>query len=818
MKSVDEAFEAFKAISEEANSNLSQLDNEAKTRFHLIDKILKEVLNWDKWDVNPEEPIPNGYVDYLLESEGRGRLVLEAKAIGIKLIGPSSPKCQALKLSGAILKPAKEGLIQAMEYSMHRGVNLACLTSGITWVGFLPSRTDGLSVLDNSKAAVFPNLTSIEENFALFFQLFEKSNVVQKNYLPYFHEIEGKKVSSAVKLYTPVHDARVKMLPSSDLSTELNKIFEEYFTELSNEKDKEMIKECFVETQESKKADQNLKKIMRDLISQIRSEASKKLANEIEDAIETSRGEIVLIVGKKGAGKSTFIDRFFTTLLPRKIKSRCLYLNIDLARFPGGHGLQSWVTKEIKRLIFDDFYGEEGPSYNDLKGVFKKDYDRWAKCEYAPLLKSQPDQFEVEFGKFMAEEARNSPYEYVVRLLKNSILSRKRMPCIVFDNADQFSSSVQEELFQYSESLKRNIPLVFTILPITDKTAWEHVKGGPLESYKSKSYYLPVPATKDVFKKRIEYLKTKLKQSDQKSGKFTTHNGFTVNVENINAFARCIETVFIEKEYISRTLGSLSNYNIRKCLDLAYRAIGSPHLGAEDLINAYLHGNSLNVKSTKIKRAILLGDYKFYKKQRDRAVLNLFEVNQKHLTSPLLSASILALLLNVANSSRDDVRECYLSIDDIETYFEPMGVLSSDIRRYSNLLLDWELIETYNPHEDDLSLSNEVAITHSGKQHLDMLTKDNVYLTQMALRTPIRNEVVSNSIKETYLESKKLSGYRDWLLITKDFLNYCLAEDNNFINIPEHEDYEVQRLLRCDLQNQPLFRKVNNHDRKQKVA
>lgn len=241
MKSMDEAHKEFRRIAADAKRNLAKLDNEAATRFQLIDEILKNVLNWDKWDVNSEQPVPHGYVDYLLKSEDRARFVVEAKQAGIKLIDGSQNRYQALKLSGSALKPAQQGIIQAMQYCMYNGVNLACLTSGITWIGFLTTRTDGVPVLEESKAAVFPSIDSINENFALFFSLFEKSNVVNKNYLPIFNEMEGKKISSASKLYPPINDTRVKMLPANDLASELLPVFAEYFSGIANENDKEMI-------------------------------------------------------------------------------------------------------------------------------------------------------------------------------------------------------------------------------------------------------------------------------------------------------------------------------------------------------------------------------------------------------------------------------------------------------------------------------------------------------------------------------------------------------------------------------------------------
>lgn len=543
------------------------------------------------------------------------------------------------------------------------------------------------------------------------------------------------------------------------------------------------------------------------MINQIRSEAGKKLSNEIQKAIDAGKGEVVLIVGKKGAGKSTFIERFFYQVLSKEVRKKCIHLNVDLAKFPGEEKIQNWITGEIKKQIFKAFYGKRSPTYDELQGIFIKDYDRWRSAEYAPLYETDKNQFKIEFGKYMAQQDRAEPYEYVVRLLEHCISARKKMPCIVFDNADQFPSEVQEELFQYSEALRRAISIVFVILPITDKTAWQHIKDGPLESYKSKSFWLPVPATKEIFKKRLDYIKYKLEKADKKSGIFTTPNGIKITLDNINAFAKCIEKIFIEKEYISKILGGLSNYNIRKCLELAHHAISSPHIGVEDLIAAYLHDGSLVMKSTKIKRAIFLGDYNFYKMQKKLAVFNLFDVDNKYLTSPLLHASILSLLLGKANNARDDIKEAYLTLNALETYFEPMSVSSNDVKRCCQVLLDWGLIEPYNLAESELYMNTEFAISYSGKLHIEMFIRDDIYICQMAVRTGIRDEIIANKIKEIYMN--KMRAYKDWSEIKKIFLKYCLDEDASFINVPQHDDYKMQSVLRNDLSHDNIFARAS---------
>jgi hypothetical protein len=40
--------------------------------------------------------------------------------------------------------------------------------------------------------------------------------------------------------------------------------------------------------------------------------------------------------------------------------------------------------------------------------------------------------------------------------------------------------------------------VVFNVVPITDRTVWRLSKDGALQSYTSRSFYLPVPEAKEI--------------------------------------------------------------------------------------------------------------------------------------------------------------------------------------------------------------------------------------------------------------------------------------------------------------------------------
>jgi hypothetical protein len=59
--------------------------------------------------------------------------------------------------------------------------------------------------------------------------------------------------------------------------------------------------------------------------------------------------------------------------------------------------------------------------------------------------------------------------------------------------------------------------------------------------------------------------------------------GLRLSIEKIARFATILEDVFVDDDYVSRVIGDLSNFNVRRTLELAQRVITSATLRVEDI-------------------------------------------------------------------------------------------------------------------------------------------------------------------------------------------------------------------------------------------
>lgn len=797
---IDEAKLVFDKFCPEWIKDRNEIETEQDVRIQVINRILTEVLGWEFKDIKTEPSVNSGYIDYLMKSDNRNRFIVEAKRVSKILVDTKNPRIAFYKAGGAALKSAQEGLEQAKRYCTDTGVLFSALTTGFEWIGYWAVRTDGKAPLDG-KVVVFPTLESIKDNFAVFYDLFSKEGVINNLYQAHIHEAEGLQVHHIEKLVSVIDKNEIRLLQKSKMSADLESIFKQFFSTMSGINDPEMLAKCFVESKESREADVNLEKIARNLINRIdlvNSGEGDELQEHIRNAVESQRGEFVLVIGNKGAGKSTFIDRFFRLILEKTLRERCLVIRVDLADSDGEIStITSWLTQQMKKEIEVSFFGSRSPTYEELQGIFYSEYERWRDGEHKFLYTRDKQEFKVRFGAYIADIVDNQPDKYVRRLLRDAIASRKLMPSIIFDNTDHFPQEFQERIFQYAQSIHR-ANFSFVICPITDRTIWQLSKSGPFQSYDTRAFYLPVPSTKEVLEKRVSFLKEKLEESKKKEKvDYFLTKGIRLSISDLNAFAACIDDVFVQTEYISRMVGWLSNHDIRRSLNISQRIITSPVVSMEDLIKLYIAENRLNIPRVKIKQALLFGDYNQFNQDSNDYILNVFTVRSDDVTTPLLKLSILRLLMDKEFQS-PDTEDAYLLVEEIQNYFEPCGVLRRTVNNHIIDLLRYRLIEPYDPTDSEVYEDQRVRVTHSGQIHYEFSLSDEIYLTSMALMTEMRDKNLVVSIKDIIRKSGKMIK-EDWNKVIRMFIEYLFHEDERSIILPSMDLYSGQLKMRTEL-------------------
>jgi hypothetical protein len=798
LEKIDFAFKEFQRVSSEVKLYKDNISSEQDTRLKVINRILIEVLSYPFESIFTENKAGSGFLDYKISINDLPKLIIEAKKDGIDFSISDNYNGRAFNLNGPVFKDEEiqKGLDQSIYYAAYKSVELACLTNGKTWIIFRANRFgDGKDVLEG-RAFVFSSLESIEKEFKLFYDLLSPEAILDLRYRAIFQEAEGTEIR--VKDFRKsIKDENSIRVMDNQHSHDFDVVMNEFFSKLSFDTDPELLTECFVETKESKLADKELSRISEDLVTKIKSIETAQgelLKDLIERAKATNRHEFVILIGNKGAGKSTFVERFFKKILPEKLKKESILVRVNLAESDGNtESIIDWLNHTLLDECEKVLYNGK-PTFEEIQGMFHFEYERLKTGTWKVTYNKNKTQFKIDFGKHIENRRETRPNEYIKRMIGDMTMSRFKIPCIVFDNTDHFGIEFQEKVFQFARSIyEKEVCLI--IVPITDKTSWQLSKQGAIQSFENEVLYLPVPSAEKIIEKRIEFLEKKIKIDDSTKKKYFSERGIKLEIKNIEKFVKYLQGVFSSDLNVARWIGDFANYDIRRCLELTRDLISSPHLSIDELLATYYtgtqHDEVLQINKNKIKNALIKRIYNSYPIGNHPYIQNLFYITGNLNTSPLLGLRILQLLIDRKNERTKE--DNYLIIDQVLDYFNGMGVDRSIILKHLDILLKKGLIYSYDPTILDIDKTKRIEISPSGYEHYFWCLNDNVYLLDMAEVTPITDANVYSSIERIFYNDRNQS-----LL---DFLDHLENEDKLFCHIPSHPAYKGQLVIANKIEN-----------------
>lgn len=799
MEPIDTAYKCLEQLSEEIENYATTISSEQDTRAKVIDRLLTEVLGWPLAEIHTEERAGTGYIDYKLTCDQFARVILEAKRDGRELGIKNSATGRAYKLNGPVFQSpnVREGIDQTIRYCGHKNAELACVTNGHEWIVFRGSRLgDGIDTLEGM-AFVFPSLTTLKNNFVLFYNLLGYDNVRKFQYRAHFQEAEGRPIR-AHEFRKALSDSNSRrLLSTSELAGDIDRIMTSFFRRLSGDSDPEFLAKCFVITKESQSADKRLARISEDLAGRVRkldTENAEELTTLIERVKGMQRNEFVLLIGTKGAGKSTFIDRFFRYVLPRQIAGECIVARVNMADSEGNDKtLTSWLDQKLLGVLEESVFGEEGPSFDELQGMFFDEYRRQSNGTLRHLYEKDKNEFKIEFGRFIEQRREDRPHEYISRMVRHIVASRRKIPCIVFDNADHFTVEFQERVFQYARSIYEG-DLCLIIMPITDRTSWQLSYEGALRSFENESLFLPTPLPSVILKKRINFLELRLTEEEREPGRgYFVGRGISLSLENLTAFTAALQTIFLRDIQVAEWIGNLANNDIRRSLEIAKQLVTSPHLEVAELLKTYVAGPTLDLPMWLIKRALIKGKYNLYPTGEHAFIRNIYALDEDTDTSPLLVVRILQLLKDAKQAENGDP---FITVDQVIEYFHAMLIDASVTQAILGRMLEYGLCLNYDPTVTNISHAGKIELSAAGFQHLRWGTRDSEYILSMMEITPI----IDIKAFEMMLGLMRRNRKDTWWLLGKAFIQYIISEDTKTCKIPDHEAYINQAQITSNLQ------------------
>lgn len=756
---------------------------EADTRATVIDYVLENVLGWRPGQIQREFQSEPGPMDYKLRAQSHFAVV-EAKR-GRTSFGLPATDSRWYKRSGATIQScteAEEALSQAVSYARSTGSSLTVATTGYEWLVYLAVRVDGVCPEDGY-VAVFRSIEDLVEakSFRLFYELLAERNVRTGRYLLPFYQQEGRVVgASSVKMtrYTDVLERGSDLQrKKSKVAKELEPLLSEIFARLSLATNREALIECFVETRESQAADERLSRLTTELLEDIEVISSERdedhaLTQQVRRAVSESKGRTVLVLGQHGAGKSTFIERFFKVALPQDLRKAVSVVTVDIAEAsPDIEGLGAFIRRGVTEALVRELFGDEGPSFEQLKGIFFSAYQKLAKGPLQPLKKSDPVGFDVEFGKRL-EALQANESEYLAGLLGFCVRSKRQLPALVLDNVDHFDDRFQAQAFLHAQAVA-SLGQVLLVLPIRDRTFWKARADGPFHATVAATLYLPRPPVSKVLGKRFDYIKkelSKLEKGERTS--IASLKGIRVAIPQADKLFSALQTAFARDKYTASAITALAGGDVREALKLFEQLISSPHISIDRFLSAFVMSGEYRFSRTSFERALILGQWEHYAQERTRFIVNLASCPEGSESSPLLAFRVLHRLYELRTLNAGTPERGFETTDGLLAFFESLGVPRPCTDKTIGRLLMARLVEPYNLSDMGPGFDGETAaevdrvrLTESGRLHRRWAEDSFSYALLMCEDAQVSDDATTERVKRLFSERERAFGRKDMNLV-----------------------------------------------------
>lgn len=581
--------------------------NEANTRFHIIDRILVECLGWPKEpeSFRVEARIDGEFQDYVLGSPEA--IVWEAKRSGVYFDFPEDVLKkidQSIEGIFAVSKTAEAAMRQVQGYCNSSGIEFAVVCNGHQLIAFAAVRI-GQSWL-KGRALCIRNLQHLDEEFPVVWQCLSPDGLAAKRLLLLL--TTGSTRSIPRKLSTQLRE-----FPSfrykTDLQANLRAISELLLEDVISAEAlrPQFYRECYCETGALSRDALVSQRILKSRYAALfataddaprlepaaKAGADPSLSNQI--LTEALARRPIVLLGDVGVGKTSFLQDLIYVRAEKEF-ARAVYIYIDLgAKAALELDIRRFVVDEIERQLFSR-YGVDIYEHNFVRGVYDLEVKRFRSSFKAIVYKSNKAKLDEQMTARI-DELINNKSEHLRRSLEHVALARKRQIIIIFDNADQRATEVQQAAFIISQEFAQNWnALVF--ITVRPQTFFQSKRAGALAAYPHNVFTILPPRPEVVIERRLIFA---LKVAEGRISPDALQ-GVRLNLGNMVVFLRALLYSMEKNRDITEILANITGGNIRAVVEFVRRFIGSPNVEAEKIVGIHEKRENTSYPYTNFQR------------------------------------------------------------------------------------------------------------------------------------------------------------------------------------------------------------------------
>lgn len=560
------------------------------------------------------------------------------------------------------------------------------------------------------------------------------------------------KAEHSVCPYTLAGDQPVLNAPKApnSFAAELSPILVRYFSSANEETNREIIERGYVSSEEVTEYDRILEALLRERL--IRSDAvvqelepgrygEMHVAKAISEFGEThpQSGQLQIIQGAVGAGKSLFTRRYKVVLQPIDSAAHTRWSFIDFNAGPTDlTNAERWLCKR-----FVEGFESENPEFDltserVLRGIFCRNIQK-RHAIYEQIDRASPQDGAVARSKDLSQW-QDDPEE-MARGIANYVLGvRREVLVVVMDNVDRLDLKNQLAAFQLALWFM-HLTKSFVVLQMRDETYDRFKNQPPLDTFRTGiAFHISPPRFVDVVKRRLELSLEYLAAHAQDSQTYTVESGMRIKYpkSELGTFLRELYIeIFDRKRNISRVLEALAGRDVRRALEMFVSIITSGHLSERAITSTVMGAKGVPLTERVILRTLMRTTYRLFS-DRSPFVFNVFTFNPNwQKPDNFLLIEILYFLARNRKRKGEIGIEGYFSCRRIADHLQRLGYVREDVMAGLNILLHRQLIAADHMNFREVGLDDCVRILASGWMHVRILTGRTEYLCGVIPTTPI---------------------------------------------------------------------------------
>jgi hypothetical protein len=660
-----------------------------------------------------------------------------------------------LKLLGAHLlgnKKVRDVFHQAQGYASDLGVQFCLITNGSQLIAFRPYLAGRL--WKNGTAIVYHDHQDIEENFAEFYALFGRDNVLTGSLVEAFEEVER----TTTQLFAPL-----TYIADPDRELVRNTLWQQIARTmgplLTDQREDpiarmEVVHNCYVTTRLADQTDKSLDSLLRDTGKKIRDEAKfidlrpgqrgkTAFSHRFEEDIYAARSAAYILTGGVGSGKTTFLRRFAEVTEKDVIDKYAVWVHIDF--LPIGNVDQAVLDTEVRAYAFQRIremvercFGDElSGDGAKIRVLFRREIDD-AKLTMLHGVAEDSPEWNASVNQ-LVDRLFHDNERFASASLRH-LRGCGRRVAIVLDNTDQLGELFQEKVFLFAQKLSADHSAL-CVVALREEKFFAAYRRGIFDAFGDRRFRIGSPDLKNVLRKRLEFGRTKFEALEKAGGTDLTSEDF----KRIDALLKAvINSATAQNANIVRMLATVSNGDMRYALDMFREFLSSGNTDIEKIIAIVERSGGYNVPFHEFAKSAILGSRRFYRSSVSH-IVNLFKQSDAIGSSHLAGCRILARL-----SRADEVAsahgEGFVEVAALlREYRESFGI-ADDLVQWAGELLRRNLIESEPPRASDIRQADAVRITASGAYYWRYLVRSFSYLDLVFVDTPIADIPLSRRL------------------------------------------------------------------------